>query len=727
MALSCPPPHSRFLFLPFPGPDTALWQPLPSSLWKLPGSLTGDPRRVSGFPGDSAELGRRITISTCRWGVPAKVPQQVVLTSNRGTVEDFFLAGRNIAWGPMGASLFASSVGSSHFMELAGKGASSGIAVGASEWNTLFLLHLVGWIFVPIYIKAGVVTVPEYLRKRFGGCRIHCFLSILTLFFYVFSRISVEIFSGTVLMRLVLGLDVYLAILSLLAVASIYTITGGFAAVVYTDVLQTSIILLGSVFLMGFAFKEVGGYQGLLDKYLYAIPSVISEGHWTAKPECYMPRPDAFHIFRHPVTGDLPWPGLVFGFSILSLYYWCTDQMTVQRYLAGKSLSHVKGGCILCGYLKLLPMFTTVMPGMISRVLYPDKVACVVPSECQKYCGTRAGCSAIAFPVLVMALMPNGLRGLMLSALCASFMCSLTSIFNSASAMFTLDVYPKLRPVATEKELMVTSRFFIILLLAVSLAWVPVVEMTHGKQVFEFMHSVTSCLTPPIAAIFLLAIFCKRVNEQGAFWGLTGGILIGSLRVVTEFVYGPQSCSESTSCPVIICGIHYLHFTIILFVLSLLISLAISAATAPIPDKHLHRLCWSLRDSQEERVDLDAEAPGRRVPQPREPPEAQAFVLPETPSGGGVGAVGQPLGAGWAERTGRHGRWPGQACEGGCRREGCPRLEGPEGAVKGEGWSVGPRLWARGWGAGPRGDSARGHPCGRRTPFPAVLSAFVLL
>ncbi|XP_077016278.1 sodium/glucose cotransporter 1-like isoform X2 [Tamandua tetradactyla] len=549
--------------------------------------------------------------------ISSPLDRMAVLTSSRGTAEDFFLAGRSIAWGPMGASLFASSFGSSHFMDMAGKGASSGIAVGAFEWNAVFLLYLVGWIFVPIYIKAGVVTVPEYLRKRFGGCRIHFFFSILTLFFYIFSRISVEIFSGTVLMKLVLGLDVYLAILSLLAVASIYTITGGFAAVVYTDVLQTSVILLGSVLLMGFAFMELGGYQSLLDKYFHALPSMVSEGNWTAKPACYIPRPDAFHIFRHPITGDLPWPGLVLGFSILSLCSWCTDQMTVQRYLAGKSISHVKGGCILCGYLKLLPMFTIVMPGMASRILFPDKVACVVPSECQQYCGTRTGCSAIAYPLLVMELMPNGLRGLLLSALCASLMCSLTSVFNSASALFTLNIYPWIRPVATEKELMVTGRFFIILLLAASLAWVPIVEMAHGKQLFEFMHSVTSYLAPPIAAVFLLAVFCRRVTEQGAFWGLAGGVLIGFSRLVTEFAYGRQTCSGSSSCPVIVCDVHYLYFAIILFVVSLFISLGISLATAPIPDKHLHRLCWSLLDSQEERVDLDAGTPRRTVPQPK--------------------------------------------------------------------------------------------------------------
>ncbi|XP_007955595.1 sodium/glucose cotransporter 1-like [Orycteropus afer afer] len=545
-----------------------------------------------------------------------------MLSSSRGTVEDFFLAGRKIVWWPVGSSLYASHVGSSYLLGLAGIGASSGVAIGAFEWNAPFLLLILGWVFVPIYIKAGVVTMPQYLRKRFGGHRIQLFLSFLTLFLYIFNRISVDIFSGAVFMRLVMGLDVYLVVFIVVTVAGMYTITGGLAAVVYTDTLQAVIMLLGFIVLMVFAFKEVGGYQGLREEYLHAIPSVVSEGNWTAKPECYSPRPDSFHIFRDAVSGDLPWPGIVFGLPILSLYSWCTDQVIVQRCLAAKSISHVEAGCILCGYLKLLSMFTLVMPGMISRVLFPDRVACVVPSECLKHCGTRSGCSAIAYPVLVVELIPNGLRGLMLSALWASLMSSLTSIFNSASTIFTLDIYTWMRPVATEREIMITGRFFVILLLAVSIGWVPIGLTSHSGNLFEYLHSVTIYLAPPIAALFLLAIFCKRVNEQGAFWGLSSGLLLGILRMAAEFVYRPQSCEGSSTCPAVLCRMHFLYFAVALFVFTALVILGISFLTYPIPDKHLHRLCWSLRNSLEERVDLDTLKKGKRAPEPTAQPGA---------------------------------------------------------------------------------------------------------
>ncbi|XP_054568394.1 sodium/glucose cotransporter 1-like isoform X2 [Eptesicus fuscus] len=443
-------------------------------------------------------------------------------------------------------------------MGLAGTGAASGIAVGAFEWN-------------------------------------------------------VEICTGAMFMGLVLGMDVYQATMVLLTVTGVYMISGGFITVVYTDTLHASIIVLGSLLVMGFAFNEVGGYDELLHKYPNAKPSIIQDGNWTAAPECYVPRADSFHIFRNAITGDLPWPGVVFGIPIINMYYWCSDQIFVQRCLAGKNIFHVKGGCVLCGYLKLLPMFTVVMPGMISRILYTDKVACVTPSECEKHCGAKTSCSPIAYALLIVGLMPKGARGLMLSALWASLMSTLTSVFNSASTLFTVDIYTQIRPTATERELMVTARFFVIILLIVTIIWVPIIQAINSEQLFDYMHAVKSYLVPPITAIFLLAIFCKRVTEQGAFWGLIGGLVIGFIRMVSEFAYGRQTCSANSKCPPIICGVHYLYFAIFLFIVSLLTIMGISLLTDPIPDKHLHRLCWSLRNSQEERVDLDAEMQVRRT------------------------------------------------------------------------------------------------------------------
>lgn len=524
-----------------------------------------------------------------------------MVRTNRATVGGFFLAGRSMVWWPIGASLFASNIGSGHFVGIAGTAAAAGIAIGGFEWNALIVVVILGWLFVPIYIKAGVVTMPEYLKKRFGGQRIRIYLSVLSLFLYVFTKISADMFSGAIFINQALGLNIYVAVIALLLITALYTVTGGLAAVIYTDTLQTIIMIGGSFILMGFAFNRVGGYQNFQELYMTATPNIT--GNFS--PSCYEPRADSFHIFRDAITGDLPWPGLVFGLTIQATWYWCTDQVIVQRCLSAKNLSHVKAGCILCGYLKLLPMFLMVFPGMISRILYANVVACVDPDECLKYCGASVGCTNIAYPKLVVDLMPNGLRGLMLSVMLASLMSSLTSIFNSASTLFTMDIYTKLRRSASEKELMIAGRVFILILIGVSIAWIPVVQSAQSGQLFDYIQSITSYLTPPVAAVFMLAIFCKRVNESGAFYGLMIGLLIGLSRMIAEFAYGTGSCVAPSNCPTIICGVHYLYFSIILFVISCVLILGISLVTKPIDDKHLYRLCWSLRNSTEKRVDLE--------------------------------------------------------------------------------------------------------------------------
>ncbi|XP_031711716.1 sodium/glucose cotransporter 1 [Anarrhichthys ocellatus] len=524
-----------------------------------------------------------------------------MIRTNRSTVGGFFLAGRSMVWWPIGASLFASNIGSGHFVGIAGTAAAGGIAIGGFEWNALIVVVILGWLFVPIYIKAGVVTMPEYLKKRFGGQRIRIYLSVLSLFLYVFTKISADMFSGAIFINQALGLNIYLAVIMLLSITALYTVTGGLAAVIYTDTLQTIIMVVGSFILMGFAFNEVGGYESFQQRYMEAVPSITAN----VSASCYEPRADSFHIFRNAITGDLPWPGLVFGLTIQATWYWCTDQVIVQRCLSAKNLSHVKAGCILCGYLKLLPMFLMVFPGMISRILYPDVVACVDPAECEKYCGASVGCTNIAYPKLVLDIMPNGLRGLMLSVMMASLMSSLTSIFNSASTLFTMDIYTKIRRTASERELMVAGRLFILALIGVSIAWIPVVQSAQSGQLFDYIQSITSYLSPPVAAVFMLAIFCKRVNESGAFYGLAIGLLIGLSRMISEFAFGTGSCNNPSNCPTIICGVHYLYFAIILFVVSCVIILGVSLMTKPIDDKHLYRLCWSLRNRTEERVDLE--------------------------------------------------------------------------------------------------------------------------
>ncbi|XP_058716896.1 LOW QUALITY PROTEIN: sodium/glucose cotransporter 2-like [Poecile atricapillus] len=555
------------------------------------------------------------------------------------SLSGYFLAGRSMGWAPVGASLFASNIGSGHFVGLAGTCAAGGIAVGGFEWSGMFIVLLLGWVFVPIYLRAGVSTMPEYLGRRFGGGRIRLYLALLSLGLYVSTKISVDMYSGALFIREALGWDLYGSVGALLGITALYTITGGLTALMFADLVQTLIIITGASVLAGYALGAVGGYQGLRELYPLALPP-------NSSGPCGRPRPDAFHLLRDPGSGDLPWPGLLLGLGIISAWYWCTDQVIVQRCLAGRSLTHVRAGCVVCGYLKVLPMFLMVLPGMAARVLFPEVVGCADPQGCSRACGSALSCSNVAYPRLVLSLLPPGLRGLMLAVVLAALMSSLASIFASSGALFTLDVFQKLRPQAGPRQLLLAGRLWVLVMVGLSLAWLPVVEAARGGQLFDYMQALSSYLAPPVAAVFFLAVFVPRVNEPGAFWGLLGGLGLGLARMIPEILLGSGSCGTPGRCPALLCGLHYLHFAVLLFLLTCAIVLAVSCCSPPIPTVHLHRLVFSLRNSREPRIDLDA---------PKEPPQNPGVPLGDLEAapgaGPGAGGVASGLGVAPAEAT----------------------------------------------------------------------------
>ncbi|XP_047694593.1 sodium/myo-inositol cotransporter 2 isoform X2 [Prionailurus viverrinus] len=483
--------------------------------------------------------------------------------TKRDTVKGYFLAGGDMVWWPVGASLFASNVGSGHFVGLAGSGAAAGLSVTAYELNGLFSVLMLAWIFLPIYIAGQVTTMPEYLRKRFGGNRIPIILAVLYLFIYIFTKISVDMYAGAIFIQQSLHLDLYLAIVGLLAITALYTVAG---------------------------FAAVGGMEGLKEKYFLALASNRSENS-----SCGLPRDDAFHIFRDPLTSDLPWPGILFGMSIPSLWYWCTDQVIVQRSLAAKNLSHAKGGSLMAAYLKVLPLFMMVFPGMVSRVLFPDQVACADPDTCLKVCSNPSGCSDIAYPKLVLELLPTGLRGLMMAVMVAALMSSLTSIFNSASTIFTMDLWNCIRPRASERELMIVGRVFVLLLVLISILWIPVVQASQGGQLFIYIQSISSYLQPPVAVVFIMGCFWKRTNEKGAFSGLILGLLLGLIRLALDFVYTQPRCDQPDDRPAVVKHVHYLYFSMILSAVTLITVSIVSWFTEPPSKEMVSRLTWFTR------------------------------------------------------------------------------------------------------------------------------------
>lgn len=530
--------------------------------------------------------------------------------SNRSTVSGYFLAGRSMTWIVIGASLFVSNIGSEHFIGLAGSGAASGFAVGAWEFNALLLLQLLGWVFVPVYIHSGVYTMPEYLSKRFGGNRLKMYFAFLSVLLYIFTKLSVDLYAGALFIQESLGWNLYVSIVLLIAMTALLTVTGGLVAVMYTDALQAVLMIAGALTLTTISLIKVGGLQGVREKYMMAVPNVTAitaAGNFTYSPSCHIePKKNSLRILRGPLDEDIPWPGFILGQTPASIWYWCADQVIVQRVLAAKNIAHAKGSTLMAGFLKILPMFVIVIPGMISRILFADEIACIGPEHCLAVCGSQAGCSNIAYPRLVMEVMPVGLRGLMMAVMIAALMSDLDSIFNSSSTIFTLDIYQTLRRGADQRELLIVGRIFVVLMVGISIAWVPVIIEMQGGQTYLYIQEVAGYLTPPIAALFLLGVFWKRCNEKGAFWGGITGFTLGTVRLILAFIYRKPRCDQPDDRPAFIVKIHYMYFAACLFWLSGAVAIIVSLCTAPPEEEKIRTTTiWGLRRLRSERVPVE--------------------------------------------------------------------------------------------------------------------------
>lgn len=527
--------------------------------------------------------------------------------SNRSTVSGYFLAGRSMTWIVIGASLFVSNIGSEHFIGLAGSGAASGFAVGAWEFNALLLLQLLGWVFVPVYIHSGVYTMPEYLSKRFGGNRLKMYFAFLSVLLYIFTKLSVDLYAGALFIQESLGWNLYVSIVLLIGMTALLTVTGGLVAVMYTDALQAVLMIAGALTLTTISLLKVGGLKGVQEKYMMAVPNVTAitaAGNFTYSPSCLIePKKNSLRILRGPLDEDIPWPGFILGQTPASIWYWCADQVIVQRVLAAKNIAHAKGSTLMAGFLKVLPMFVIVIPGMISRILFADEIACIGPEHCMAVCGSQAGCSNIAYPRLVMEVMPVGLRGLMMAVMIAALMSDLDSIFNSSSTIFTLDIYQTLRRGADQRELLIVGRVFVVLMVGISIAWVPVIIEMQGGQTYLYIQEVAGYLTPPIAALFLLGVFWKRCNEKGAFWGGITGFTLGTVRLILAFIYRKPRCDQPDDRPAFIVKVHYMYFAACLFWLSGAVAVIVSLCTAPPEEEQVRTTTiWGLRRLKSERV-----------------------------------------------------------------------------------------------------------------------------
>lgn len=447
-----------------------------------------------------------------------------------GSSRSYFLGGGKIGWLAIGASLFATNISAEHFIGLAGTGSSSGLAVGQFEWLACLILLLLGWVFAPYYLRTGVFTMPEFLEKRYGpACR--TYLSTVSLIAYVFTKVSVAVYAGAIVLKTIMGWDIWTGAVLLLVATGVYTMFGGLRAVIYTDYFQAGVLIVGALGLTLAAIAKAGGL-----------------GEVIARTD-----PSYFNLWKPMNDSEFPWTGILFGAPILGIWYWCTDQVIVQRTLAAESVSVARKATVFAGFLKILPVFILVLPGVAGRLLYPE----VAPDQ--------------MYATMVQELLPPGVKGLVVAGLLAALMSSLSSVFNSSSTLVVMDFYKKHKPAAPDRELIRAGQVTTAVLVLVGLLWIPFIGIM-SNQLYVYLQSVQAYISPPIAAVFLAGILWKRANSTGAFAALLTGFILGAVRFVAEI--GVKAGWLSSGPLVPYAQINFLHFAVLLFAVSVTLLVA---------------------------------------------------------------------------------------------------------------------------------------------------------
>ena len=473
----------------------------------------------------------------------------VALQKNKNT-EDYFLAGRNVGWFVIGASIFASNIGSEHVVGLAGTGFESGTPMAHYELHAWIVL-LLGWLFLPFYIRSGAFTMPEFLEKRFDA-KSRWFLSVFSLIAYVLTKVSVTIYAGGIVVSELLGIPFWYGAIGVVVFTGIYTVIGGMKAVIYTETLQALVLILGSIIITYLGLQEVGGWSELRSTVITASP-------------------DHFNMWRPMNDPDFPWTGLLFGGTIVGIWYWCTDQYIVQRTLAANNIKIGRRGAIFGAYLKLLPIFIFLIPGIIAYALSIQNEGVFSIEDADR-----------AFPMLVKTLLPVGLKGLVAGGLMAALMSSLASVFNSCSTIFTIDIYKKLKPNESEKKLLNVGKLATTVIVILGIIWIPIMEKIGGGVMYQYLQNVQSYIAPPVAAVFILGILWKRVNSKAAITTLMAGLILLIMRLGSEIYYQTEISSDIIidSYMFVFATINFSHMAILMFIFSILLCVGVTLSTS---------------------------------------------------------------------------------------------------------------------------------------------------
>lgn len=524
-----------------------------------------------------------------------------VIRQSKDTSDDYFLAGHSLGWFIVGASIFASNIGSEHLVGLAGSGASDGVAMAHYELHAWCLLVL-AWVLVPFYARSQVFTMPQFLEKRFSeGARYT--LSIISLVAYVVTKIAVGIFAGGKVFSVLLpelsfaGLNSFwIGSILVLLITGLYTVLGGFRAVAYTEALQTVILIVGSAMVTYYGLAAIGGWGELKNtigdemfNLWKPLTAIGADGQ--ALPMEWAPVEEVNsggQLTRQAwyFNGNYPWLGMLFCAPIIGLWYWCTDQYIVQRALGAENETQARRGSIFAALLKLLPVFIFIVPGMICAGLIMKSDGGALGgmdfSEMTADDGSVQQAEK-AFPLMVKNVLPAGVRGLVVAGLLSALMSSLAGVFNACSTLFTIDLYQKFAPEATEKRLVQVGRIATGVMVLIGLAWLPVIEGSKG--LYDYLQSVQGYLAPPIFVVFFLGISWKRLNAKGCLAALMVGFAMGIFRLAVDT---PPKIYEDFAYPAgsffwIVNKIYFQYFSLLITLVSAAVMIAVSLATAP-PD-----------------------------------------------------------------------------------------------------------------------------------------------
>jgi SSS family solute:Na+ symporter len=521
------------------------------------------------------------------FAVIAGISWWAVKKKDKNSPDDYFLAGRHLGWFVVGASIFASNIGSEHLVGLAGSGATDGVALAHYELHAWCLLVL-GWVMGPFFMRSKVFTMPEFLERRFTP-KARTVLSIISLIAYILTKIAVGIYAGGIVFRALLpeinfmGMDTFwIGSILLIILTGIYTIIGGLRAVVYTETLQTFVKIIGAIFVTYYGLKELGGWEKLkeicgsemFNLWKPIVPDGV-EGTWAPVKEAGR---QAWYF-----NDKYPWPGMLLCAPIIGLWYWCTDQYIVQRILGARDDKQARRGTIFAGFLKLTPVFLFIIPGMICFALAKSGISPEIHKELFDANGVLIRDRAqAAFPLLVMHVLPIGVRGIVVAGLLAALMSALAGVFNASSSLFTMDFYSRFKPKASQEKLVWVGRVATVIMVIIGILWIPVIQ--GAKGLYDYLQGIQAYLAPPIFVVFFFGVFMKRLNGAGCLATLLTGFAMGVFRLVidtpvklmgTEYAHG--------SFLWIVNNIFFQYYSLLITIVCIIVFLIVSYATKP-PD-----------------------------------------------------------------------------------------------------------------------------------------------